>query len=172
MHFPTCSDNLPIMFPKFPTCSPLEPQFSHLPQIWTCITHKGGGRTKGEPSTSFTSIFWGSVCNVSNFFVVMGQSKWLLAKRQNLELWGPSPKLNSSLSKLDPGLGEMLQKLQHPSTSKEWLIAKALLETLQDIEAYSNTCPSQKQQKETKPCCGNILGFNPKILDKPKMIYI
>jgi hypothetical protein len=52
------------------------------------------------------------------------------------------------------------------------LIAKALLETLQDNEASSNTCPSQKQHKETWPCGGNILGFNPKILDKPKMIYI
>jgi hypothetical protein len=37
----------------------------------------------------------------------------------------------------------------YPSTSKEGLIAKALLETLQDNEASSNTCPSQKQHKET-----------------------
>jgi hypothetical protein len=90
MHFPTCSDNLPIMFPKFPMCSPIWTTLITVAQMWTCITHKGGGRRKGSQHLFY--FFFGGVCNVFQNFVVMGQSKWLLAKRQKNKIFeGPLP---------------------------------------------------------------------------------
>ncbi len=77
--------------PQVPNVFPIWTTLIAVAQIWICITHKGGGQRKGSKSTSFTSIL--GECVMFQNFVVMGQSKWLLAKRQKIELWGPSPKL-------------------------------------------------------------------------------
>jgi hypothetical protein len=84
MHFPTCSDNLPIMFPKFPMCSPLEPQFLQLPKFELAAQPvKVGVEERGSQHLFY--FYFGGVCNVSNFLLSWANQNGSLQKRQKIE---------------------------------------------------------------------------------------
>ncbi len=84
--FSTCSHHVPNMFPMFSMCSPRvllrAPRFNPLcfAQSPPLLTYIGG--PNGEAlHLSMESSILGSLHSF-NFFVVMGQSNWLIAKKK------------------------------------------------------------------------------------------